>query len=109
MKLDAPAWDAWLRACAKDPQSQARIPKNWAAPLTGQDTRALTAIAACWRLYASADDDGRTGALAAVRALLPAMQPQTRYLARELIAWAMEWTDRERLWDYVMPPHRQTD
>lgn len=104
MKLDQNRWDTWLRACTKDPSSPARIAKGALGALTGQDTRAIAAIAACWRLYASSDDDGATGALDAVRALLPAMQPQTRYLARELIAWALDWNDRARLWPKVAEP-----
>lgn len=71
------------------------------APLTGQDHRALTAIDACWDLYAGGDFDAQAGALAAVRALLPAMQEQCRPLARELIAHWMDWPDRDRLWPKV--------
>jgi hypothetical protein len=93
-------WRAWLRSCGKDPNSPAVLPGPLAM-LTGQDTRALEAIAACWQLYASSDDDGAAGALAAVRALLPAVQPACRGFARELIAWAMDWHDREKLWPLV--------
>lgn len=74
------------------------------APLTGQDRSALEAIDACWFLYARGDQDGINGALAAVRALLPAMQESTRPLARELIARAMDWPDRDRLWPLVDLP-----
>jgi len=69
--------------------------------LTGQDTRALEAVAACWELYASSDGDGQRGALAAVRALLPAMQVHVRPFARELIARSLDWHDRPRLWSLV--------
>jgi hypothetical protein len=69
--------------------------------LTGQDNRALAAIVHCWELYACSDEDGQRGALEAVRALLPAMQPKTRYLAREAIAYVLDWPDRERLWPLV--------
>jgi hypothetical protein len=93
-------WRAWLRACSKDPLTRAQLPGSLAM-LTGQDTRALDAIAACWVLYASSDDDGAAGALTAVRALLPALQPQCRGFARELIAWAMDWSDRAKLWPLV--------
>jgi len=71
--------------------------------LTGQDTRALDAIAAGWQLYSSSDADGQRGALDAVRALLLTMQPKTRWVARELIPFAMDWSDRERLWPFVQP------
>ena len=104
MKLDQNRWDTWLRACSKDPSSPAEVGKGALGALTGQDSRAMAAIAACWRLYANSDDDGATAALDAVRALLPAMQASTRYLAREIIAWAMDWNDRARLWPKVAEP-----
>jgi hypothetical protein len=66
--------------------------------LTGQDARALSAIAHCWELYAVGDDAGRFGALDAVRSLLRAMQPQCHSFARELIARSLDWDDRERVW-----------
>lgn len=69
--------------------------------LTGQDARALSAINACWALYASCDEEGERAALAAVRALLPAMQEKCRFLARELIAFHLDWNDRERVWRLV--------
>lgn len=70
------------------------------APLTGTDHKALAAIAACWTLYAYS---GRTEVLAAIRLLIGEMQRSTAPLARELIAWAMDWDDRERLWPEVAP------
>ena len=73
------------------------------APLTGQDYRALAAVAACWQLYACGDSAGMSGALEAVRALLPAMCPHNRHLAKELIAFALDWPDRDRLWPEVAP------
>lgn len=100
MRTTNPKWDQWLRACAKDPTSPARMPGTLGM-LTGQDSRALAAIAACWQLYASSDDDGAAAALAAIRALLHGMQPKCRPFARELIAFAMDWGDRERLWPLV--------
>lgn len=66
------------------------------APLTGTDFRALAAIDACWQLYAHADNDEQVRV--AVRALLTQMQPKCWPLARELIARAMDWGDRDRLW-----------
>ena len=71
------------------------------APLTGQDRRALEAIALTWELYAGADDVGRLAAITAVRALLAAMQPHCRELTRKLIARALDWPDVERLWPLV--------
>lgn len=104
MNLHQQKWRQWLRACAKNPDHhQSQIRGLDLAMLTGQDARALEAIATCWNLYASSDDDGQRGALAAVRALLPAMQAKCRPFARELIAWALDWHDRERLWSLVAP------
>lgn len=100
-------WQQWARACAKDPTSPSKLGKGSLAALTGQDTAALDAIAACWQLYAYSDDDGRLAALTAVRTLLPAMQPHTRWIARELIPWALDWNDRERLWPLVAEPGRK--
>lgn len=88
--MKRPAWRTWLRANGHD-----------LGPLTGQDSRALDAIAACWELYSNSDDDGVQGALDAVRALLPAMQRKCWPLARELIAYSMDWGDRDRLWRIV--------
>lgn len=99
-------WLSWLRACSRDVGSPIRLPGSLAM-LTGQDCRALGAVAYCWHLYASSDDDGTRGALGAVRALLPAMQPTCRPFARELIAQALDSKDRERLWFLVRPDRGQ--
>jgi len=107
-------WDRWLRACAKDPGTQANLPgcpdrcrrcstcTHVLGVLTGQDSRALAAISQCWELYACSDAAGERGALQAVRALLPALQPQCRVFARELIAMSLDWSDRDRLWPLVI-------
>lgn len=95
-------WRTWLKAAMRDPASPLQLPAGYTlGMLTGQDNRALTAIAACWELYASSDEDGERGALVAVRALLPAMQEKCRPFARELIPFALDWHDRERLWPLV--------
>lgn len=99
--MAAQTWSQWLRACSRDPSSPARLPVRPLAMLTGQDTRALAAVAAAWQLYANSDDDGQAAALVAVRALLLGMQPKCRPLARELIAFALDWPDRDRLWPRV--------
>ena len=75
--------------------------KHDLAPLTGQDHRALAAIDACWQLLANSDENGEGGAVQAVKSLLPALQPQCWPLARELIARAMDWGDRDRVWPWV--------
>jgi len=94
-------WQSWARTCAADPDSPSNLSKGSLGALTGQDTRALDAIVACWGLYAASDKDGQRGALGAVRALLPAMQPSTRWIAMELIPYALDWSDRARLWPLV--------
>ena len=100
------SWQAWARACAADPSSPSNIGRHSLAALTGQDVRALNAIVACWELYAAGDGDAQRGALAAVRALLPAMQGSTRWIAKELIPYALDWSDRERLWLMVTDEER---
>lgn len=87
---------AWLRARCKEGHRECDL-----APLTGQDRRALEAIAHCWELYSLSDEDGRAAALVAIRALLDAMQPTTRHLAREMIAQTFDWDSHERLWPMV--------
>lgn len=67
--------------------------------LTGTDHRALEAIDRCWELYAHT---GSERVLAAVAGLIGEMQPSTRFFARELIARAMDWGDRDRLWPLVV-------
>lgn len=94
-------WLQWLRECTKDPHSLTRLAPRSLGALTGQDTRALEAISACWQLYAGSDEAGQAAALRAARALLPALQPQCHRFAFELIAFALDWPDRERLWKLV--------
>lgn len=96
-------WQQWARAVGRDPSSPSALGSNALAALTGQDTCALNAIVAALELYACGDDDGQRGALAAIRALLPGMQESTRWIARELIPFALNWEDRERLWPLVQP------
>lgn len=102
MKSMNPKWLTWLRECSKG-GTPADVPKGSLGALTGQDMRALDAIAACWKLLASCDDEGERAVIAAVRALLPAMQPQCRFFARELIAWALDWGHRDKYWPLVQP------
>jgi hypothetical protein len=97
-------WQQWARACIRDPHSPSKLDKGSLAPLTGQDMAALDAIAACWQLYARGDSDGGLAALTSVRALLEAMLPHNRWIARELIPFALDWSGRERLWPLVQSP-----
>jgi hypothetical protein len=94
-------WQQWSRACASDMSSPTKLFKGSLAALTGQDTRTLNAIVACLELYACSDADGEQSALESIRALLPAMQPSTRWIARELIPYVLDWSDRERIWALV--------
>lgn len=96
-------WQQWARAVAADPSSPSLLEKGSLSALTGQDTRALDAIVACFELYANSDEDGMCGALTAVRALLPGMQQSTRWIARELIPFALNWDDRNVLWNKIAP------
>lgn len=72
------------------------------AGLTGQDTRALRAIAHCWELYAAGDVHARIGAVGAVAGILPALQRKYWFLAKELIAHSLDWGDREPVWSQAM-------
>lgn len=84
---------AWLRANGH----QASL-----AAMTGQDAKAIFAVALLWELYAAADAAGRIAAVQAVRALvLSGMQPKVHDLARELIARSMDWEDIAPLWQLV--------
>lgn len=80
----------WLRANGHD-----------LAPLTGTDYRVLEAIDRCWEVYCYTSSQH---VLQAIRCLLAEMQHHTRPLARELIARAMDWGDRDRLWALVSGP-----
>jgi len=96
-------WRQWARACIRDPQSPSKITKDMLAALTGTDARVLDAIVACWTAYAYTGDPF---VLDAVRILLRLMQVHTRSLACELIPFAMNWEDRERLWPLLAPDER---
>ncbi len=76
----------WLRANGHD-----------LGALTGQDTSALLAIDACWRLYAHADKNGRERTWQAIYNLFSAMQPKCWPLALWTVARHMDWSDVPRL------------
>lgn len=96
-------WLKWARACTKDVRSPSRITREDLAALTGQDVRALSVIAAAWELYAVGDAAASKSAIDIIRAALSAMQPGARCLARELIPFVLDWSDRDRLWPLVEP------
>jgi hypothetical protein len=79
----------WLRANDHD-----------LGPLTGTDTRALLAIAACWRLYFSSDAADHV--VRAVVELLRSMQPKCWRFAKALIPWAGDWSHEEPTWARVL-------
>jgi len=92
-------WLAWLRSCAKAGRLDTTVPLG---AITGTDARILRVIAGLWSLCGYHDDDPlHVASLAAIRSLLPSMQPSTRPFARELIAQALDWHDRDRLWPLV--------
>lgn len=95
-------WQQWARACVRDTRSPSLLAHSDLAALTGQDVRALDAIAACWELYALSDAVGQRAAIEAARTLLPAMQASTLRVARELIPRSLDWDDRDRVWALVV-------
>ena len=70
------------------------------AGLTGSDTLALRAIAALWELYAV---ERKSMVLPAVTLVLAHLQPKYHFFAKQLIAYSMDWSDREHLWSVVAP------
>lgn len=65
------------------------------APVTGTDARALKAFAHLLDLYALT---GSSSVVVALAVCVAEMQPKIAPLARELIAWALDWGDRDRMW-----------
>jgi hypothetical protein len=94
-------WDQWLRACSRDPYSPTKITRAALGAITGTDSRALHAIAACWELYSVS---GREVVLDAVPPLLTQLQPKCWRFAKELIARSMNWEDRDRVWSLLALP-----
>lgn len=86
----------WLASLRDRPEDQ--VHRLDLAPLTGTDTKALIAIAYAWQLFAYTRS---TAVLNAIRCLLSEMQRSTAPLTRDLIAWAMDWSDRDRYWPLV--------
>lgn len=96
-----PAWAIWLRGYERGVPNPALGAIPDLAGLTGQDTRALAAVAACWELYFASDGDGRDAAILSIAALLVAMQAKYVPLARALIPFAGDWSHIEEAWSAV--------
>lgn len=93
-------WSQWVRLvereAATNPDHPSKLRKGCLAPLTGTDVRALNAFVACLELVCYCDSQEH--ALGAASMVLHEMQPSTRWIARELIPFVLDWGDRERLW-----------
>jgi hypothetical protein len=92
------SWQQWARVCAADPSSPSLLKKGSLAALTGTDIRVLDAFVPCLSLYAHTGDEHVLGA---AQIVLDEMQPHTLWIAKELIAFVLDWPDRERLWPRV--------
>lgn len=69
--------------------------------LTGQDTAALEAFNALIRLYGTADGEGRINAINAAKWAVLSMQSKVRHVARTAIAYELDWSDCDRLWNLM--------
>lgn len=85
------------------PWLKANLGARCLAPLTGQDAKALDAIAQIIELYAYDRDPAVEQAFALI---VRQMQMSCWPLAYHAIAHVMEWGDRERLWSLAgLPIH----
>jgi hypothetical protein len=80
---------AWLKG---------RLGKQALAPLTGQEGVALSAFAHVVALWGRSDSNGRRLAVIAGRAIVLAMQPETRGLAKASIPCILDWSHEAELW-----------
>ena len=71
------------------------------AALTGQDFRAFSTFIHALELFCYSDMVGRDDAVHAMRYAVHAMQPKTRYLAKEAIPYMLDWNDRITLWPRI--------
>lgn len=97
-------WQQWCRAVEREsksnPNHPSRLRSGCLAPLTGTDVRVLNAFVPMLKLYAYTGSEDLLGAM---MLLLKEMQESTRWIARELIPFVMEWSDREKLWPLIVP------
>jgi hypothetical protein len=104
-------WQQWVRAVIREkrdnPSHPSRLEKHSLAALTGTDHRVLEAFVPLLKLYSYAPSGDVFGAMQIV---LGQMQRSTLWIAKELIPFALEWHDRERLWPLIEPsPVRLVD
>lgn len=74
------------------------------AALTGTDYKALEAVDRAWTLFGYSRSER---VLDAIAFLALEMQPHMRFLARELAARAMDWSDRGRYWPRIQTTLRR--
>jgi len=94
-------WQQWTRECAKDPSSPSKLRKGSLAALTGTDVDVLDAFVPILELYARTENKR---VLEAATIVLDEMQRSTRWIAKELIPFVLDWGDRERLWPLIVGP-----
>lgn len=82
---------------------KAHLGKGCLAPLTGQDARALDAFLHAVQLWGNSDRWGRRHAETAMRALVLAMQPETRHLAKRAIPRVLDWSHEPEIWGLLFP------
>lgn len=75
--------------------------KGCFAPCTGQDWAALKAFAHLIELYLYGDLDGRRSSISAMAAVVLAMQPQARRLAKTMIPHVADWSHENEIWGHM--------
>jgi uncharacterized protein (DUF2126 family) len=86
-------------ACQQTPPwLKDRLGKHALTPLTGQDAVALSAFSHVVALWGRSDSNGRRLAIIAGRAIVLAMQPETRGLAKAAIPCMLDWSHEQQLW-----------
>lgn len=96
-------WRQWIREVERekkiDPAHPSNLKKGCLAALTGTDVRVLDAFVPTLKLYAYTGD---RELLKVAGVLLLQMQEHLRFVARELIPFVLEWSDREKLWPLIV-------
>lgn len=81
------------------PWLKANLGPSALAPLTGQDSRALSVAVQALSLYSSCDYRAEVRALSAFHSAVMCMQESTRVLAYHSIAHLLNWSDRPIIWE----------